>query len=52
MVLQAQDLLLDLYSQIKHRALSKNTVGTGTVMILVHPDLDGICSLRILAVRR
>jgi hypothetical protein len=47
---QVPDLLLDLYQQLKLRALSQDAAGFATVLILVHPDIDSICSLRILTV--
>jgi hypothetical protein len=50
MVLQVQDRVDELYQRIKTKALSKDSAGIGTIMILVHPDLDAICAVRILVV--
>ena len=51
MVVQAKESFVDLYGQIKRNALSKSFAGSSTVMILCHPDVDSLCSLRILVVR-
>jgi hypothetical protein len=50
MVLQAKESLADLYDQIKRNALKKDLAGSTTIMILCHPDVDALCSLRILVV--